>query len=119
MFILLTGFLNNKKEISWKYYRGLIPLLLSYFLISFIELFGINMFTVTKINTVDISSGDSIVAMDNRVITVGETAVLYTPENLEKVEWPAHITKVFNFTENSYAWYFEMYIGLFFKYPMG
>jgi len=92
-------------------------LLLSYFLISFIELFGINMFTVSNINTANLASGDSIVAMDKAIITINDTAVLYTPENLEKVEWPAHITKVFNFTENSYAWYFEMYIGLFLLIP--
>ncbi len=61
------------------------------------------MFTVSNINTANLASGDSIVAMDKAIITINDTAVLYTPENLEKVEWPAHSTKVFNFTENSYA----------------
>ena len=30
LFIMLTGFLNNKKELNWKHYKSIIPLLLSY-----------------------------------------------------------------------------------------
>ena len=110
LFILLTGYLNNKKEISFKYYKAIIPLLLSYFLITFIELFGMNAFTINKVDDFSAFSGDSIVAVSN-------TVVQFTPEKIAEINWPVNLTKVFNFTENSYAWYFEMYIGLFLLIP--
>lgn len=93
LFIILTGFLNNHTEISWKYYKKIIPLLLSFFLISFLELFCINTFSV-----------------ENGVLS-------FTTERLSQINYPVEIVRIFNFTENSYAWYFEMYIGLFLLIP--
>ncbi|MBR3280285.1 MAG: acyltransferase family protein [Clostridia bacterium] len=116
LFLLLTGYLNNKKEISLKYYKAIIPLLLSYFLISFIELFGFNLFTTAPISNVTSISGDTIISGES-ISQIGNTAILYTPERVSQIRWPEHLVKIFNFTENSYAWYFEMYIGLFLLIP--
>ncbi len=93
LFILLTGFLNNKKEISKKYYKGIIPLLISYVVITFIELVGVN-----------------LVSFENGALS-------FSTDKLSQINWPVGIVKLFNFTENSYAWYFEMYIGLFLLIP--
>ena len=93
LFIILTGFLNNHTEINWKYYRKIIPLFLSYFLISFIELFGNNMYEIT------------------------DGVLRFTTEKISQINFPVEIVRIFNFTENSYAWYFEMYIGLFILIP--
>lgn len=81
LFLLLTGYLNNKTEISKKYYKGIIPLLLSYVFISLLEIVSIGVYT-----------GASI-------------------------EWGKEILSILNFSKNSYAWYFEMYIGLFLLIP--
>ena len=81
LFLLLTGYLNNKKEISKKYYKGIIPLLISYVVISLIEIIGLSIYNKTPI------------------------------------DWGLSIIKIFNFTANGYAWYFEMYIGLFLLIP--
>ncbi len=80
LFLLLTGYLQNKKVLSAKYYRGIIPLYLSYFLISLITAFARTSFD---------STFDSSLS----------------------------IYRIFNFTANDYAWYFEMYIGLFLLIP--
>lgn len=81
LFLLLTGYLNNKKDISKKYYKGIIPLLISYIAISLVEIIGTAAVT-----------GDTI-------------------------NWHESILNIFNFTANGYAWYFEMYIGLFLLIP--
>ena len=81
LFLLLTGYLNNKKEISKKYYKGIIPLLISYLVISLIEIVATAIFSQTSIN------------------------------------WKISIIELLNFTANDYAWYFEMYIGLFLLIP--
>ena len=107
LFIMLTGYLNNKKEISTKYYKGIIPLLISYFVISFIELFGMNMVSIT----------DKAQIVSESKIVINDTVIQILPEKLHNIDWPVELTKIFNFTENSYAWYFEMYIGLFLLIP--
>lgn len=81
LFLLLTGYLNNKKEISKKYYKGIIPLLVSYLCISLLEII------VTSIRL--------------------QTAI----------DWKTSIINILNFSANGYAWYFEMYIGLFLLIP--
>ena len=81
LFMLLTGYLNNKKDISKKYYKGIIPLIISYVVISILEIIATAISNDTAIN------------------------------------WWESIVKIFNFTANSYAWYFEMYIGLFLLIP--
>ncbi len=81
LFLLLTGYLNNKKEISKKYYKGIIPILISYVCISFLEIIATNLFNGTPI------------------------------------DWKLSIIQILNFTANGYAWYFEMYIGLFLLAP--
>ena len=50
LFMLLTGYLNTKKEISKKYYQGLIPLLFSYIGISILELVGTAVYQKTPFN---------------------------------------------------------------------
>lgn len=81
LFLLLTGYLNNKKEISKKYYKGIIPILISYVVISALELLA-------------------------RIFYLGEV-----------IPFGECVMKILNFTANDYAWYFEMYIGLFLLIP--
>ena len=81
LFLLLTGYLNSKKEISKKYYQGIIPLVISYICISIFEIVAMALYNKTPI---DVKSS---------------------------------IIHLLNFTANGYAWYFEMYIGLFLLIP--
>lgn len=81
LFLLLTGYLNNKSEASKKYYKGIIPILISYIVISVIEIVVTNIYNHTSIDF-----GQSLIS-------------------------------ILNFTANGYAWYFEMYIGLFLLIP--
>lgn len=81
LFLLLTGYLNNKTEISKKYYRGIIPILISYIGISLITIIAKGIYEDTPIN------------------------------------WGLSVIQILNFSANSYAWYFEMYIGLFLLIP--
>lgn len=81
LFLLLTGYLNNKKDITKKYYKGIIPLILSYLFVSITEIISTAIFTNT-----DIKFGNAVI-------------------------------NILNFSANSYAWYFEMYIGLFLLIP--
>ena len=82
LFIMLTGHLQRNKKLSLTYYKGIIPLLVSYTLISIISLFAKSYF-------------------DNSLILT-----------------PSYILRtILNFTANDYAWYFEMYIGLFLLIP--
>lgn len=81
LFLLLTGFLNNKKEVNSKYYKGIIPILISYIFISIFQIIATSIYTNTPIN-------------------IFSAAV-----------------SILNFTANNYAWYFEMYIGLFLLIP--
>ena len=81
LFLLLTGFLKRKKEISKDYYKGISKILVSYFFISFIC-------TVVR----------KYVLMDGiRILT--------------------SLINIFNFKACGYAWYIEMYIGLFLLIP--
>lgn len=81
LFLLLTGYLNNKKEISKKYYKSIIPILVSYIGISLAEFLGTSIYMGTELN-----------------LKLG-------------------IIQILNFTANGYAWYVEMYIGLFLLIP--
>lgn len=81
LFLLLSGYLSHKKEVSKKYYKGIIPLLISYVVISVLEIIATAYSTQTPI------------------------------------DWFNGIKGIFNFTTNGYAWYFEMYIGLFLLIP--
>lgn len=81
LFLLLSGYLSNKKEISKKYYKGIIPLLISYIVISILEII----------------------------------ATAYSAQ--VPIDWGSGIRGILNFTANGYAWYFEMYIGLFLLIP--
>ena len=93
LFVILTGFLNETSEANSKHYKKIIPLIISYVFISLLELIGTTIF----------------------VYADGKTQ--YIPDNLKLINWPIEIIRMFNFTENSYAWYFEMYIGLFLLIP--
>jgi surface polysaccharide O-acyltransferase-like enzyme len=93
IFIMLTGYLNDKKEISFKYYKGLIPLLVSYVFISLLELFG------------------------THAVFLGENGLYFDFEKIKLINWGVEAVKLLNYTENSYAWYLEMYIGLFLLIP--
>ncbi|MBE6606115.1 MAG: hypothetical protein E7635_03660 [Ruminococcaceae bacterium] len=82
LFIMLTGYLQRNKKLSLTYYKGIIPLIVSYTLISIISLL----------------------------------AKTYFDKSL--VLSPAYILRtILDFTANDYAWYFEMYIGLFLMVP--
>jgi len=81
LFIMLTGYLASGKKLTVKYYVGIIPVLLSYFVIS-------------------------LICMAGKMWVYNEYASV----------WDA-ILSMFNFTANTYAWYVEMYIGLFLLIP--
>ncbi len=81
LFLLLTGYLNSGKKLSIGYFKGIIPILLSYVIISVIS-----------------------ILFDRFVY--GEEVIL----------WRA-VLSVLNFTAVDYAWYVEMYIGLFLLIP--
>lgn len=85
LFLMLSGYLQAKKELSRSYYRGIIPLWLSYFTISAL----------------------CMVAQALAASNAGEAM-------------PSLLTalyKILDFSADGYAWYFEMYIGLFLLIP--
>ena len=81
LFIMLTGYLMNKKELSKKYYKGIIKILVIYFLCSIV--FHLFSFFYLK-NDVTIIS---------------------------------FIKDVVTYQGTSYAWYVDLYIGLFLLIP--
>ena len=85
LFLMLTGYLQNRKVFCVAYYRGMIPLYLSYLLISALGIAA----TVWS----GYGSGNSEVDLGGAVYSI------------------------LNFSANGYAWYFEMYIGLFLLIP--
>ena len=84
LFLMISGYLQNRKSFSVAYYRGIIPLGLSYFVISVF-----------------------CVAARACIAYIGGT----------EFDFAVAVYSIFNFTANEYAWYFEMYIGLFLLIP--
>ncbi|MBQ4137320.1 MAG: acyltransferase family protein [Clostridia bacterium] len=82
LFIMLTGYLQKNKRFSFSYYKGIIPLGISYLLISMLSLIG---------------------------KAINDSSLVLTPGYV--------IAKILDFTANDYAWYFEMYLGLFLLIP--
>ncbi len=82
IFIILSGYLQRNKGFSLIYYKGIIPIGLSYILISLLSL--------------------AAKAISSPEITL-------TPAYV--------IARLLDFTANDYAWYFEMYVGLFLLIP--
>ena len=82
LFIILSGYLQCKKKLSLSYYKGIIPIAVSYIIISILSL-------IAK--------------------AVYDKPIVLTPTYI--------IAKILDFTANDYAWYFEMYIGLFLLIP--
>ena len=80
LFLLLTGYLQSSREFNKKHYVSIIPVLISYFVISLIN------------------------------VLTGYFALNTTVEPYK------FIVSVFDF-EYGYAWYVEMYIGLFLLIP--
>ena len=85
LFLILSGYLQKNKKLTLSYYCGIIPLYLSYFVISALcmAVYAINGYV----------NGN----MDMTLVTA--------------------IYKILDFSANGYAWYFEMYIGLFLLIP--
>jgi len=81
MFILLTGYLNRKKQLSRSYFLGILPVVISYLVIAVISVCYTN--------------------------STGQT---------DYSVWQS-IHALFNFSAHGYAWYVEMYIGLFLLIP--
>ncbi len=81
LFITLTGALNRKKTLSFKYYTGILKVLVPYLFISVV----------------------TIVAM---YVHTGEFSGIISS-----------VRKILNFSANGYAWYVEMYIGLYLLIP--
>lgn len=81
LFIILTGYLMNKKTLSAKYYKGIIKILGIYVLAT-------------------------IACLVYKNITYGEEM------GVRKI-----ILSILNYTGANYAWYIEMYIGLFMLIP--
>lgn len=80
LFVLLTGYLKINKRVNKDHYLKILPILISYFIISIITLFF-------------------------RYFYLGETDIIKL------------IIDIFNFNTIGYAWYVEMYIGLFLLIP--
>lgn len=81
VFILLTGYLMNKKTFSRKYYKGILHTLGIYVIVSLICILY---------------------------------RILYWKEEMTL---RSIVGSIFNFTGDPYAWYIEMYIGLFLVIP--
>ena len=81
LFLLLTGFLQNKKKLTKSFYKGIIPVLSSYLVISIISILF---------------------------------RVFYLKEQRTPLLW---IVSILDFTAVEYAWYVEMFIGLFLLIP--
>lgn len=81
LFLILTGYLQNKKKLEKKYYKGIIKILLVYLIMSIIYSVFIKLF-VNK------------------------------PMNIK-----IFILNLLKFKGTDYAWYIEMYIGLFLLIP--
>ena len=85
LFLMLTGYLQRTKKFTLSYYRGIIPLYVSYFVISAISM-------------------------------VAYAVNGYITGNMD-LTFATALFKIFNFSANGYAWYFEMYLGLFLLIP--
>lgn len=85
LFLMLSGYLQAKKRVSRSYYRGILPLYLSYFAISALCMAAQALFELKN-------GGTSLTLI-------------------------AAIYKILDFSADGYAWYFEMYIGLFLLIP--
>lgn len=81
IFILLTGYLKNKKEVNLKHYKSIKDILMTYFIIS-------------------------IISIIYRMLYLKESFSCFSI-----------ISSILNFTAAPYAWYVEMYLGLFFLIP--
>lgn len=81
LFLILSGYLQAGKRPTKAYYRGILPLYLSYFMIAALCM----------------------------------AARIYRTDPLSSV-WTA-LYKILDFSADGYAWYFEMYIGLFLLIP--
>lgn len=81
LFLMLSGYLQAGKRPTKAYYRGILPLYLSYFMIAALCM----------------------------------AARIYRTDPLLSV-WTA-LYKILDFSADGYAWYFEMYIGLFLLIP--
>lgn len=81
LFLMLSGYLQAGKRPTKAYYRGILPLYLSYFMIAALCM----------------------------------AARIYRTDPLPSV-WTA-LYKILDFSADGYAWYFEMYIGLFLLIP--
>ena len=81
LFLMLSGYLQNRKTFSASYYRGILPLYLSYAVIS------------------------ALCLLANYV------------RGAETFDLVNAVYRIMNFSANGYAWYFEMYIGLFLWIP--
>lgn len=84
LFLMLSGYLQNRKEFCAAYYRGILPLYLSYFVIG--------------------------------VLCTAAHAI-YGYKSGTAVSFGSAVYSILNFSANQYAWYFEMYIGLFLLIP--
>ncbi len=80
LFIMATGYLQCRKTADKRFYRGIIPVIVTY------------LFTTVICVGVGYLLGDEM--------TVGSV-----------------IVKTLNFTQNGYAWYVEMFIGLYLMIP--
>ena len=85
LFLMLSGYLQAKKRPTKAYYRGILPLYLSYFVIAAL----------------------CMAAVAYRAHAVGEAMPTV----------PMALYRILDFTADGYAWYFEMYIGLFLLIP--
>lgn len=85
LFLMLSGYLQAGKHPAKAYYRGILPLYLSYFAIAAL----------------------CMAAQTYRAYVGGEPL---------PAVWTA-LYKILDFSADGYAWYFEMYIGLFLLIP--
>lgn len=81
LFLIATGYLNGRKQLSLKFYKGILPVISVYL---FVCIFN----------------------------------VMYNFQHTkEELTITAAVISVFDFTANNYAWYVEMFIGLFLLIP--
>lgn len=103
MFMILTGYLMSKKELSRSYYKGIRKTLIIFVLASVFCMMFKSVHDVPAAKAA-FYSGD-FQAMFTSIAQTGE----YT--------FRKYLLSIFDFTGANYSWYIEMYIGLFLIAP--
>ena len=103
LFIILTGYLMSNKTLSRHYYRGIRKTLTVFVLATIVCMF----FKSIYLNPQAKSAFENF-NFSRMLEAIGES---------KQYGWKDYLLSIFNFSGANYAWYVEMYIGLFLIAP--